>query len=220
MKAEISAKVVKKLRDKTAAGMMDCKKALQESNGDFEQAMERLRKKGLASANKKSSRIATEGIIESYIHMGGKLGVLIEVNCETDFVARRAEFQELARNIAMQVAACPNVKFISMKDIPQSVVEEETKVELEKDDLGNKPEDIREKIVEGRIQKRLKEIVLLDQSFIRDSEITIEELVKQNISILGENIQIRRFERFNLGEGLEKRQDNFSDEVAKMVSSY
>tara|TARA_B110000261_G_C13097865_1_gene362963 strand:- start:13214 stop:13876 length:663 start_codon:yes stop_codon:yes gene_type:complete len=220
MTAEISAKVVKELRDKTAAGMMDCKKALQESNGDFEQAMESLRKKGLASANKKSSRIATEGIIESYIHMGGKLGVLIEVNCETDFVARRPEFQELARNIAMQIAACPNVKFISLKDIPQSVVEEEKKVELEKDDLGNKPQDIKEKIVEGRIQKRLKEIVLLEQSFIRDSAITIEELVKQNISILGENIQIRRFERFNLGEGLEKRQDNFSDEVAKMVSSY
>lgn len=219
MTAEISAKVVKELRDKTAAGMMDCKKALQESNGDFEQAMESLRKKGLASANKKSSRIATEGIIESYIHMGGKLGVLIEVNCETDFVARRPEFQELARNIAMQIAACPNVKFISLKDIPQSVVEEEKKVELEKDDLGNKPQDIKEKIVEGRIQKRLKEIVLLEQSFIRDSAITIEELVKQNISILGENIQIRRFERFNLGEGLEKRQDNFSDEVAKMVSS-
>jgi len=219
MTAEISAKVVKELRDKTAAGMMDCKKALQESNGDFEQAMESLRKKGLASANKKSSRIATEGIIESYIHMGGKLGVLIEVNCETDFVARRPEFQELAKNIAMQIAACPNVKFISLKDIPQSVVEEEKKVELEKDDLGNKPQDIKEKIVEGRIQKRLKEIVLLEQSFIRDSAITIEELVKQNISILGENIQIRRFERFNLGEGLEKRQDNFSDEVAKMVSS-
>nr|ALG63572.1 elongation factor Ts [Guillardia theta] len=205
MTAEISAKVVKELRDKTAAGMMDCKKALQESNGDFEQAMESLRKKGLASANKKSSRIATEGIIESYIHMGGKLGVLIEVNCETDFVARRPEFQELAKNIAMQIAACPNVKFISLKDIPQSVVEEEKKVELEKDDLGNKPQDIKEKIVEGRIQKRLKEIVLLEQSFIRDSAITIEELVKQNISILGENIQIRRFERFNLGEGLEKR---------------
>lgn len=217
MTAEISAKVVKELRDKTAAGMMDCKKALQESNGDFEKAMENLRKKGLASANKKVNRIATEGIIESYIHMGGKLGVLVEVNCETDFVARRREFQDLAQNIAMQIAASPNVKFISLKEIPDTVREEEKKIELEKDDLANKPKDIKEKMVEGRIQKRLKEIVLLEQPFIKESEITIEELIKRNISLLGENIQIRRFERFNLGEGLEKREDNFSEEVEKMI---
>nr|YP_001293549.1 elongation factor Ts [Rhodomonas salina]A6MVX0.1 RecName: Full=Elongation factor Ts, chloroplastic; Short=EF-Ts [Rhodomonas salina]ABO70815.1 elongation factor Ts [Rhodomonas salina] len=216
MAAEISAKTVKELRDKTAAGMMDCKKALQESNGDFEQAMESLRKKGLASANKKSDRIATEGIIESYIHMGGKLGVLVEVNCETDFVARREEFQELAKNIAMQIAANPAVKFVSLKEIPQSIIDEEKKIELEKDDLSNKPQEIKEKIVEGRIQKRLNEMILLEQSFIRDSDITIEELVKRNIAILGENIQVRRFERFNLGEGLEKREDNFSEEVEKM----
>jgi elongation factor Ts len=132
MAAEISAKTVKELRDKTSAGMMDCKKALQESNGDFEKAMESLRKKGLASANKKTDRVATEGIIDSYIHMGGKLGVLVEVNCETDFVARREEFQELARNIAMQIAANPSVKFISLKEIPQSIIEEEKKIELKK----------------------------------------------------------------------------------------
>lgn len=217
MTAEISAKVVKELRDKTAAGMMDCKKALQESNGDFEKAMESLRKKGLASASKKSNRIATEGIVESYIHMGGKLGVLVEVNCETDFVARREEFQELAKNVAMQIAANPAVKFISLKEIPEALVAEEKKIELEKDDLTNKPQEIKEKIVEGRIQKRLNEMILLEQSFIRDSDITIEELVKRNIALLGENIQIRRFERFNLGEGLEKRQDNFSQEVEKMT---
>lgn len=217
MGAEISAKVVKELRDKTAAGMMDCKKALQESDGDFEKAMESLRKKGLATANKKADRVATEGIIESYIHMGGKLGVLVEVNCETDFVARRSEFQELAKNIAMQIAACPSVKFINLQEIPESIVKEEKQIELQKDDLSNKPQDIKEKIVDGRIQKRLKEMVLLEQSFIRDSSVTIEELVKQNISTLGENIQIRRFERFNLGEGLEKRQDNFSEEVEKMI---
>jgi elongation factor Ts len=216
MPAEISAKIVKELRDKTAAGMMDCKKALQESNGDFDKAIESLRKKGLASANKKADRIATEGIIESYIHMGGKLGVLVEVNCETDFVARREEFQGLAKNIAMQIAANPVVKFVSLKEIPESIIEEEKKIELEKDDLGNKPQDIKEKIVEGRIQKRLNEMILLKQPFIRDSNITIEELVKQNISLLGENIQIRRFERFNLGEGLEKREENFSEEVEKM----
>ena len=216
MAAEISAKTVKELRDKTAAGMMDCKKALQESNGDFEKAMESLRKKGLASANKKADRIATEGIIESYIHMGGKLGVLVEVNCETDFVARREEFQELAKNVAMQIAASPAVKFVSLKEIPQSIIDEEKKVELEKNDLANKPQEIKEKIVEGRIQKRLNEMILLEQSFIRDSDITIEELVKRNIALMGENIQIRRFERFNLGEGLEKRSENFSDEVEKM----
>lgn len=215
MAAEISAKTVKELRDKTAAGMMDCKKALQESNGDFEKAMESLRKKGLASANKKSDRIATEGIIESYIHMGGKLGVLVEVNCETDFVARREEFQELARNVAMQIAASPAVKFVTLKEIPQSIIEEEKKIELEKDDLAKKPLEIKEKIVEGRIQKRLNEMILMEQSFIRNSDITIEELVKQNIALMGENIQIRRFERFNLGEGLEKREDNFSEEVEK-----
>lgn len=216
MAAEISAKTVKELRDKTAAGMMDCKKALQESDGDFEKAMESLRKKGLASANKKSDRIATEGIIESYIHMGGKLGVLVEVNCETDFVARREEFQELAKNIAMQIAANPAVKFVSLKEIPEVIIKEEKKIELEKDDLSNKPKEIREKIVEGRIQKRLNEMILLEQPFIRNSEITIEELVKRNIALLGENIQIRRFERFNLGEGLTKREDNFSEEVEKM----
>lgn len=216
MTAEISAKIVKELRDKTAAGMMDCKKALQESNGDFDKAVESLRKKGLASANKKADRVATEGIIESYIHMGGKLGVLVEVNCETDFVARREEFQGLAKNIAMQIAANPMVKFVSLKEIPESIIEEEKRIELEKDDLGNKPKEIKEKIVDGRIQKRLNEMILLQQPFIRDSNITIEELVKQNISLLGENIQIRRFERFYLGEGLEKREENFSEEVEKM----
>ena len=217
MVAEISAKIVKELREKTSAGMMDCKKALQEANGDFTKAEEALKKKGLATAAKKSGRIATEGIIEAYIHMGGKLGILVEVNCETDFVARRSEFQELARSIAMQIAACPQVQFINAADIPAEVSEKEKKVEMAKDDLGNKPLEIKEKIVEGRIQKKLKEMVLLDQPFIRDSSITIEELVKKNISSLGENIQIRRFERFVLGEGLEKKNENFSDEVEKMM---
>ena len=217
MVAEISAKIVKELREKTSAGMMDCKKALQEANGDFAKAEEALKKKGLATAAKKSGRIATEGIVEAYIHMGGKLGILVEVNCETDFVARRSEFQELARSIAMQIAACPQVQFINAADIPSEVSEKEKKIEMGKDDLGNKPLEIKEKIVEGRIQKKLKEMVLLDQPFIRDSSITIEELVKKNISSLGENIQIRRFERFVLGEGLEKKNENFSDEVEKMM---
>jgi len=218
MAAEISAKIVKELRDKTSAGMMDCKKALQEADGDFAKAEEALKKKGLATAAKKSSRIATEGIVEAYIHMGGKLGILVEVNCETDFVARRAEFQELARNIAMQIAACPQVQYINAADIPPEIAEREKKIEMEKDDLGNKPADIKEKIVEGRIQKKLKEMVLVEQAFIRDSSMTISELVKQNISTLGENIQIRRFERFVLGEGLEKKNEDFGAEVEKMMS--
>jgi elongation factor Ts len=216
MATEISAKIVKELRDKTSAGMMDCKKALQEADGDFAKAEEALKKKGLATADKKSDRIATEGIVEAYIHMGGKLGVLVEVNCETDFVARRPEFQELARNVAMQIAACPQVEYINIADIPPEVAEEEKKVEMGKDDLGNKPVEIKEKIVEGRIQKKLKEKALLDQVFIRDTSMTIEELVKKNIAEMGENIQIRRFEKFNLGEGLEKKNENFSDEVEKM----
>jgi elongation factor Ts len=217
MVAEISAQAVKELRDKTSAGMMDCKKALQDSNGDMAKAMETLRQKGLASANKKTSRIATEGLIESYIHMGGKLGVIVEVNCETDFVARRPEFQELAKNIAMQIAASPSVEYISINTIPVEVVAREKEIESSKEDLAKKPAEIKEKIVEGRIQKRLKELTLLDQFFIRDSSITIDELVKQNISKLGENIQVRRFERFVLGEGMQKRQENFSEEVEKMI---
>jgi elongation factor Ts len=217
MGIEISAKIVKELRDKTSAGMMDCKKALQESNGDLEKATEYLKQKGLASANKKATRIASEGLVESYIHMGGKLGVLVELNCETDFVARNPAFQELARNIAMQIAACPNVRYIRSADIPPSIIEEEKRIEGNKEDLAKKPQDIKEKILEGRIQKRLKDMILLDQVFIRDNNISVDELLKQNISKLGENIQIRRFERFNLGEGLEKREDNFASEVAKII---
>lgn len=218
MKTEVSAQIVKELREKTSAGMMDCKKALQEANGDMEKAMETLRQKGLASAAKKSSRIATEGVIEAYIHMGGKLGVMVELNCETDFVARRPEFQELARNVAMQIAASPSVEYISINDIPNQIVEKEKEQERVKDDLAKKPQDIKEKIVLGRIQKKLKELSLMDQEFIRDSAITIEELIKQNIATLGENIQVRRFERFKLGEGQEKREQNFSEDIAKMLN--
>jgi len=217
MGVEISAQAVKELRDKTSAGMMDCKKALQDANGDMAKAMETLRQKGLASANKKASRIATEGVIESYIHMGGKLGVMVEVNCETDFVARRPEFQELAKNIAMQIAASPSVEYITLQSIPSDIVQKEKEIESSKEDLAKKPADIKEKIVEGRIQKRLKELTLMDQFFIRDSSITIDELIKQNVAKLGENIQVRRFERFVLGEGLQKKTENFSEEVEKMI---
>jgi elongation factor Ts len=212
--ANISVKLVKELREQTGAGMMDCKKALAESDGDMTKATEWLRKKGMASADKKQGRVAAEGLVDSYIHTGGRIGVLVEVNCETDFVARRPEFQELVRNIAMQIAACPNVEYVKVEDIPETITAKEKEIEMGRDDLAGKPENIKEKIVEGRIEKRKKEIALLPQPYIRDQSITVEELVKQSVSQLGENIQIRRFTRFVLGEGIEKEVTNFADEVA------
>ena len=212
--ATISAKVVKELREKTGAGMMDCKKALSENEGDMEKSIEWLRQKGTISADKKQGRVAAEGLVESYIHTGGRIGVLVEVNCETDFVARREEFQELVKNIAMQIAACPNVEFVRVEDIPRDAVAKEKEIEMGRDDLDGKPDNIKEKIVTGRIDKRLNEISLLPQPYIRDQSITVEELVKQSISQLGENIQVRRFVRFVLGEGIEKEETNFADEVA------
>jgi elongation factor Ts len=200
MNIEISPKLVKELREKTGAGMMNCKKALQENEGDFDKAVETLRKKGLATADKKAGRQASEGVIESYIHTGGKLGVLLEVNCETDFVARRPEFQQLAKNIAMQIAASPTVNYVSVNDIPPEVVEREKSIEAGKDDLSSKPEEIKAKIIEGRIEKILKTQSLLDQPFIRDNNQTVDELIKQTISQLGENIKVARFIRFQLGE--------------------
>ena len=212
--AGISAKVVKELREKTGAGMMDCKKALTENDGDMEKATEWLRQKGTISADKKQGRVAAEGLVESYIHTGGRIGVLVEVNCETDFVARREEFQDLVKNIAMQIAACPNVEFVKTSDIPEETVTKEKEIEMGRDDLEGKPDNIKEKIVSGRIDKRLNEISLLPQPYIRDQSITVEELVKQSIATLGENIQIRRFVRFVLGEGIEKEESNFAEEVA------
>lgn len=200
MNSEISSKLVKQLRDKTGAGMMDCKRALQENKADFEEAVKSLRTKGLASAEKKAGRKASEGLIESYIHTGGKLGVIVEVNCETDFVARRPEFQALSKNIAMQIAACPSVNYVSVEDIPQEVIDTEKRIEAEKEDLANKPQDVRTKIVDGRISKILKTQSLLDQPFIRDNNKTIDELLKETIAKVGENIKISRFTRFQLGE--------------------
>jgi elongation factor Ts len=212
--AEITAQNVKILREKTGAGMMDCKKALQENEGDLEKAIEWLRQKGITSAEKKSGRLAAEGLVGSYIHTGGRIGVLVEVNCETDFVARGEKFQELVRNIAMQIAACPNVEVVKSDEIPTAQIAKEKEIEMGREDLAGKPDKIKEKMVEGRIQKRLKELSLLDQPYIKDQNITVDELVKQSIADLGENIQIRRFARFVLGEGLEKNQVSFADEVA------
>lgn len=310
--AEISAKLVQELRQKTGAGMMDCKKALKETDGDVEQAIDWLRKKNLVSAGKKSDRIAAEGIVDTYIQPGGQVGVLIEVNCQTDFVARNEafkslvknlakqaatadtvealltqpyiedesltvedfikqvivnlgeniqvrrfvnysltegtpgvvdsyihtggrvgvlvelksksesaagneEFQTLARNAAMQVAACPNVEYVGVDQIPAEVVQKEKDIEMGRDDLANKPDNIKEKIVQGRIEKRLKELTLLDQPYIRDQSISVEDLVKQVKAKVGEDIQVSRFVRYVLGEGIEKQESNFAEEVAAQM---
>ena len=175
----ITAKLVKDLRDKTGAGMMDCKKALNETDGDLEKAIEWLRKKGIASADKKSGRVAAEGSIGSYIHTGSRVGVLLELNCETDFVARGDLFQGLLRDLSMQVAACPNVEYVSVEQIPEAIANKEKEIEMGRDDLSGKPDQIKAKIVEGRIGKRLKEMALLEQPFIKDSSINVEELLKQ-----------------------------------------
>ncbi|MBW4595026.1 MAG: elongation factor Ts [Brasilonema angustatum HA4187-MV1] len=312
--AEISAKLVQELRQKTGAGMMDCKKALKESDGDIEKAIEWLRQKGIAKADKGAGRIAAEGLVDTYIQPGGEVGVLIEVNCQTDFVARneafkalvqnlakqattaenvetmlaqpyiedesvnvedfikqmsgqlgeniqlrrftkfalskdtkgivdsyihtggrvgvlvelnnqndsvsdRSEFQTLTRSIAMQVAACPNVEYVNVGEIPDQVAQKEKDIEMGRDDLANKPQNIKEKIVQGRIEKRLQEMSLLDQPYIRDQSITVEELIKQNASKLGDSIQVRRFIRYILGEGIEKQESNFAEEVAAQMGS-
>jgi elongation factor Ts len=217
--AEISAKLVKELRDVTGAGMMDCKKALAETNGDKDKAVEWLRQKGIASAEKKSGRTAAEGAIGSYIHTGARVGVLVEVNCETDFVARGEIFQELIRNVAMQIAACPSVDYVKVDDIPSEVAEREKQIEMGRDDLAGKKEEMKEKIVAGRIGKRLKEMALLDQAYIKDSTMTVEELVKQVAGKVGENIQVRRFVRFTLGEGIEVQKMDFAAEVAAMQAA-
>jgi elongation factor Ts len=200
MSTKVTNEQIKILRGITGAGMMSCKDALVENDGNIEKAIEYLRKKGLASAEKKQARTAKEGIITSYIHTGSKLGVLVELNCETDFVARRSEFQQLAQDIAMQIAANPMVEYVSIEDIPEEIKNKEKSIELEKDDIKDKPLPIKEKIVEGRIQKTLSSAVLLDQPFIKDPSIKIDELLKRNISLVGENIKVSRFVRFILGE--------------------
>lgn len=311
--ADISAKLVQELRQKTGAGMMDCKKALKATEGNIDEAIDWLRKKGIASAGKKGDRVAAEGLVETYIQPDGKVGVLIEVNCQTDFVARneafkslvkslakqaatadsvesllaqpylddtsktvdefikesiatlgenilvrrfvnfsvgntpgiadsyihigggvgvlvqlsaeteaateKQEFQGLAKNLAMQVAACPNVTYVNIDQIPAEVVQKEKDIEMGKEDLGNKPENIKEKIVQGRIEKRLKEMTLLDQPYIRDQSISVADLVKQVKSEVGEGIQVDNFVRYVLGEGVEKQEMSFAEEVAAQMGA-
>ena len=198
----VDAKTVKALRDETGAGMMDCKKALVDSDGDMQAATEFLRKKGLASAEKKAGRAALEGIIDTYIHTGSKLGIMVEVNCETDFVAKRPEFQELARAVAMQIAACPTVTMVSQDEVADDFIENEKRIESMSEDLKGKPEQIVDKIVTGRVEKLLKTKILLDQPYIRDPDMTVDGLVKSYIAKLGENIKVARFVRFELGGGV------------------
>ena len=211
----ITAALVKELREKSGAGMMDCKKALTETNGDMDKAIDFLREKGLASVAKKSSRIASEGLVDSYIH-GGRIGVLVEVNSETDFVAKNEEFKSFVRDIAMQVAAVAP-KYVSREEVPAEEVEHERKVLTEQARGENKPEHIIEKMVEGRLEKFYEEICLLDQDFIKDPDKKIQDILNDLIAKIGENIKIRRFVRFEVGEGLEKKNEDFAEEVKKQM---
>ena len=212
----ISATTVKELREITGCGMMDCKTALTETNGDMEKAIEFLREKGLAKAAKKAGRIASEGIVTSYIHGGGRIGVLVEINSETDFVAKNAEFQEFAKDIAMHIAAA-NPTYVRREEVPAEVIEGERSILKAQAINEGKPENIAEKMVEGRVEKFYKEVCLLEQPFVKDPDISVGDLVVSMIAKIGENLNVRRFARFEKGEGLEKRSDNFAEEVAGMI---
>ncbi len=210
-----TAQDVVKLRASTGAGMMDCKKALTESDGDFDKAVIWLREKGIAAAAKKADRIAAEGAVGSYIHMGGKIGVLVEINCETDFVARSAQFQNLLKDIAMQIAAA-NPKYVTIDEVPSEEVDKEKEVLTAQSLNEGKPANVVEKMVEGRIHKFYKEICLLEQDFVKDSSKTVKEIINEAVLSIGEKINVRRFVRYEMGEGLTKRVDNLAEEVAKM----
>jgi elongation factor Ts len=218
--AEITAAAVKQLREKTGAGMMECKNALVEANGNEEKAIEILRKRGMASAQKRAGRVAAEGIVGSYIHMGGKVGVLVELNCETDFVARGEEFQQLVKDIAMHIAAA-EPRYVSRDEIPARVLDKEREIARAqaKNDpkQANKPEQVIDKIVEGRLNKFYEETVLLDQPFVKDPAKTVGELVTEKVAKTGERIAVRRFTRYKMGEGLERRDEDFGGEVASML---
>ena len=212
----IKATDVKALREQTGAGMMECKKALVESKGDFNKAVEYLREKGISTAEKKSGRVAAEGIVTSYIHGNGRIGVLLEVNIETDFAAKNEDFQQFAKDIAMQVAAM-NPKYVSRDEVPVEIVEKEKAILKAQALNEGKPEKVVEKIIEGRIDKFFKDICLEEQPFIKDTDKTVQGLTTELISRIGENIKIRRFTRYEMGEGLEKRNENFAEEVKKTM---
>jgi len=219
--AEITAGAVKSLREKSGAGMIDCKNALVEANGDENTAMDILRKKGMAQAGKKAGRVTAEGAVGSYIHMGGKVGVLVEINCESDFVSRGEEFQQLVKDVAMHIAAT-DPRWTNREDVPANDLDKERSILLEqlKGDPKNasKPEDVLRKIIEGRLNKFYEDNVLVDQPFVKDPSKTIGELVAEKIGSIKENITIRRFSRFKMGEGIEKKADDFASEVASMIA--
>ena len=214
--AEITAALVKELRERTGAGMMDCKKALSATDGDLEKAIDFLREKGLAAAAKKAGRVAAEGLVEAYIHGGGRIGVLVEVNCETDFVAKTDAFKELVKDIAMHIAAT-NPSYLKREEVPTADLEHEQAVLAEQARNEGKPEKLIEKMVAGRIEKYYKEVCLMEQPFVKDPDKTISDLITESIAKIGENISIRRFTRYQLGEGIEKKEENFAEEVMAFV---
>ena len=212
-----TAQDVAKLRAQTGVGMMECKKALTDANGDFEKAIVLLRERGLKAVDKKQSRIASEGLVASYIHMGGRIGVLVEVNCETDFVAKSADFQNLVKDIAMQIAAA-NPKYVREEEVDPAELEKEKEILRAQAINEGKPEKIIEKMVEGRVKKFYEDVCLLNQPFVKNSEQTIKDVLTEATLKIGEKISIRRFVRYELGEGLEKRHDNLAEEVAKQMA--
>ncbi len=214
---KVDASLVKELRDRTGAGVMDCKEALQESDLDMDKAVEYLRKKGIAEAEKKSDRSTLQGVVHAYIHGDGKIGVLLEVNCETDFVAKSDEFQELVHNIAMQIAAS-DPQYVSREDVPEEVVAKEREILKNQPDAEGKPEHIVEQIVDGRLEKFYSRVCLLDQEYIRDSDMTVEDYVKSKIAQTGENISVRRFTRYEMGAGFEEEEQDLGSEVEDLLS--
>lgn len=214
--ATVTAAMVKELRERTGAGMMDCKKALGETDGDMDKAVDFLREKGLAAAAKKAGRVAAEGLVEAYIHGGGRIGVMVEINCETDFVAKTEDFKELARDVAMQIAAA-NPQFVRREEVDPAVLDHEREVLRQQALNEGKPEKIVEKMITGRIEKYYKEVCLMEQPFIKDPDQTIAQLINSKIAKIGENITIRRFARYQLGEGIEKKADDFAAEVMAAV---
>jgi len=215
--SNITSEDIKRLRERTQTGMLDCKKALEACNGDMDKAVDWLREKGMAAAAKKGERIAAEGIVDSYIHMGGKIGVLLEVNCETDFVAKGERFQELVKNISLHIAAS-NPKFIDINEVDAADLEKEKQILRAQAKNEGKPDAVVEIMVEGRIKKYYKDICLLEQDYVKNPELTVRQLVNEAILSLGEKISIRRFARFEMGEGIEKRKDDFATEVASQMS--
>lgn len=212
----ITAEMVKELRERTGAGMMDCKKALTDTQGDIDKAIDCLREKGLAAAAKKAGRVAAEGVVEAYIHGGGRIGVMVEINCETDFVAKTEGFKGLAKDIAMQIAAA-NPSYVRREEVPAEDLEHEREILRVQALNEGKPEKIVEKMIVGRIEKFYKEVCLMEQAFIKDPDKTITQLINESISKIGENISIRRFTRYQLGEGIEKKANDFANEVMAAV---